>query len=882
MGHLLQEGVVLNGNTHRRNRNRAGVRTAGIVLWPALVLLVLCAITAGAQDPVADFASATEVAEGELTLDIPMGWPITAYRNGSWVPLDLIINNNDYDLTGCVKVTTLGWSGGPQSPIYTAPVESPKGSRKRVRVYCKFQDCSGIRAMLYHKGRPALEHAVGVQPQPIDEEDLLCMVLDEDHVDYGFVTTALNMEEDGIRVHREGVRDADLGGLPNRIQCLDSFDFIIMGKTDPKRIPSRRRDLILRYAAEGGTLIICTGENALRFRGTWIEELAGVRVGSVGAVDEAALAAACFPPAQREGARAGRPCMLAELTPVEPEVQVCGTGPVLATIRPIGSGHVVVLALDVPGSGLHSCPGYWKLWYDLCSLHRAQAEPDYAGAYECLADNLPRATGIRIYPRSAVFNYLAAYFVVAVLLNWLVWSILKRREMAWVCLVLFSIGFTAYAMLYGTSGRAKASELEQFEVIRVPMQARMARVHAFVGLVTARTSRYDFRIANEYALVSEGDPQARNMNPRMQMRQGGRQPCEFIQTSPPRIEQFGIGASEMRLLQTERDMTIPGGIEGSLTLDENGLHGSLVNATGMDVRSPFLLYNGGRFPLRPRTDTWEVSITPPQLNRPPQTDGEHRNPYYGYGRTISAEELKRTFTQTLFANPEFSVSEADRAMGPYLCGWVQGLGADNVLFDEPIRTRFSERFLVADVVVQAGGRPVKTWQSLNVTADGQPLAQRVNPGMPAYYPGQPPVNLQSLSVDKGAYVEIHLPRGLAESDQGDVEIEVFSQVQNVAGEVVLMPVRGAQGWAEESVDQISSQYNAPVTRRCYRISGRRSLVDESGRVIAADVFLRDPATGERYSSGSVRRTGGWVQYNVIARMKTRRAALDEGVWQPWQ
>jgi len=43
-------------------------------------------------------------------------------------------------------------------------------------------------------------------------------------------------------------------------------------------------------------------------------------------------------------------------------------------------------------------------------------------------------------------------------------------------------GFTAYAMVYGTSGRAKASELEQFEVIRVSQHARMARVHAFVGI----------------------------------------------------------------------------------------------------------------------------------------------------------------------------------------------------------------------------------------------------------------------------------------------------------------------------------------------------------------------------------------------------------------
>ena len=144
---------------------------------------------------------------------------------------------------------------------------------------------------------------------------------------------------------------------------------------------------------------------------------------------------------------------------------------VLATIRPVGSGHVATIAVDAAGKALHGTAGFTALWRNLIELREEAAEPNYEFASWQAANTLPSATGIRVYPRSSVLMYLGLYFAVGIVGNWIFWSLLKRREMAWVCLVFVSFGFTAYALVYGTAGRAKATEISQLEVLRLPLEA---------------------------------------------------------------------------------------------------------------------------------------------------------------------------------------------------------------------------------------------------------------------------------------------------------------------------------------------------------------------------------------------------------------------------
>ena len=53
--------------------------------------------------------------------------------------------------------------------------------------------------------------------------------------------------------------------------------------------------------------------------------------------------------------------------------------------------------------------------------------------------------------------------------------------MAWVCLIVFSVGFTAYAMAYGRSGWAQSAELQRLEVLHLRAGRDQRRMIVGVG-----------------------------------------------------------------------------------------------------------------------------------------------------------------------------------------------------------------------------------------------------------------------------------------------------------------------------------------------------------------------------------------------------------------
>ncbi len=156
-------------------------------------------------------------------------------------------------------------------------------------------------------------------------------------------------------------------------------------------------------------------------------------------------------------------------------------------------------------------------------------------------------------------------------------------------IIVFSIGFTGYAMMFGTAGRAKSSELEQIEVLHVALGGSTADLHSILGILTTRSSRYSMNLAHENALASD------ITNVQWMYRYGRgieSRPFNFIQGDPPRIEQLEIGASEMRIILVEAEVPVQGGVDGRLVLDENGLTGVIENNTGFRIRDSFLLVDG--------------------------------------------------------------------------------------------------------------------------------------------------------------------------------------------------------------------------------------------------------------------------------------------------
>ncbi len=846
-------------------RARAFVRTFPI----AALLFLFCAAPGLAQQ------EAGLPSEGQLLVDV-MPQFITTFRERSWVPVDVLVSNNKQDISGALELTLMN-NEDPRSPVYRLPVESPKGSRKRFRMYCNFSKATSMSVMLYNGKRPALPDPVRLTLRPIDSNDVLALILDDEPADYGFVFNAVQLMSPGLGYHREGLHTGQMSQLPEYPQCYDPFTMVVFGHIDPQEVPERQRELLLRYVEHGGIVVFCVGENAARLKVPWVEELAGVSIGEVAASDEMEFARRIFSADLAQGAREGKSIVYARVTPSAGSfVQdlggtASGADAVLATIRPIGSGHVATIAVDAAGKALQGAAGFTDLWRNLIELREETAEPHYDFASMQAANTLPSATGIRVYPRSSVLIYLGLYFAIGIVGNWIFWSLLKRREMAWVCLVFISFGFTAYALVYGTAGRAKATEIAQLEVLRLPIESPTAKLRSTVGIVAARSSRYNLTFPNAFPLVSDID--TRNMYMGMPQRDsllGRINTFQFVQGPNATATNFSVGASEMRIIQVESEIASPGKIEGTLTWDGNGIHGELTNNTGLVVRSPFLLVNGKRSTLRAENNRWIVDVPNAVVTaRNPLSDvsGRYMNMGYYGGGLIDKGQLQNQFIEDLFAS-ERSLAFSDERVGPYLCGWVDRQPFRNVDLGEPASERIFATLLVADVTIErAEGAGIR-----NVELDvGVSLANRGGQYGPGYYGGA----ALSYTVTAGSPlpVTITVPRNFLARPEGSIVVDVYASDEGGGGDVVFLPKDAEESWPDvhrgESVDEGSRGQNVRITSFTLddwaaRIGGDRQQIE--GAIAIKGDGIRQ----------------GVARVDVRARLLAPQTQSYGGVWKPWQ
>ena len=378
----------------------------------------------------------------------------SAYRDGSWVPVDVLVINDDFDISGWVEIRTFS-AAGEQSPRYRVAVESPRGSRKRFRLNCRLEGTIRIETMLYHKNRPVLEVPPYINVQPIASKDYLSLVLDDKPEDFGFLyrsrrrarraqrsqweTLAAGMtnrrgdRDDTLpgRFHRESLNTEKLMSLADHPQCYDSFDVIVMGDIEPTRINLRHRALIRNYIERGGVLVVCIGNNAPKYRGSWVEELLGIRIGSEEIMTEGELGRAVFLPTELKGLDETRECVVARLIPRSADIKTFGGEICLATMRGVGQGCVAAIAVDAASDALQDCEGFLALWGDLCSRRAVHNRLNLTAAAQYCSEVLPSISGVQVQPKSSVLLYLALYFLVAIVANWLVCNWLKRRELAW-------------------------------------------------------------------------------------------------------------------------------------------------------------------------------------------------------------------------------------------------------------------------------------------------------------------------------------------------------------------------------------------------------------------------------------------------------------------
>jgi len=551
----------------------------GFSLLQAILFLtpLLALLPAAAQDDTPDET---------ILIDLTINHGV-AYREGTWVPVDVFINNTERDIEGFVEVTTYDFSSERLSPVYRVPALSPKGSRKHFRLYCKLQQASRVEVQLYHGNRAAVPVPTWVNVAPIERRDYLGLVLDNNHHDYGFLSSEQVIGKTEVRFHREGLNTDQLGLLADRLPCYTAFDLIVMGDIDPERIAPEHRALLQQYVELGGTLAISLGENAARYKGSWLEPLMGVVIGENTFTPEDTLASQAFGRAgvaKREG-------MVTALSPAGEKVQAIGSNFTLGALNPVGNGRVATFTIDTVSGLMHNDPDFLRVWNDLLSRSIMDRPLNLPAVIDAAVQRLPALAGVKLFPVSSVITYLLLYFFIAIVGNWFFWNWMKRREMAWVCLVFFSLAFTSYAMIFGTQGRARSTKLEQLEILEVSANSTRATLHGVTGLLAKGSGRFEGTLIHPQTLASDVvstvyTPDGVTFGSQSQS------PFQFVQGEPGTVQNVAVGASEMRFLQTQAPLDLSGTLEADLEEADGKLRGTIQNKTGLLLGPAMLVYNG--------------------------------------------------------------------------------------------------------------------------------------------------------------------------------------------------------------------------------------------------------------------------------------------------
>jgi len=565
-------------------------------------------------------AAAAQPTVEEFSYDVTVGYNL-AYRDQHWTPVFVSVRNDYRDIEGHVEVR-LFIGDTEQSPTYVIPAQLPKGSRKRFQFSVYMDGTTRVEARVFHGSRPVTPVAMYLDTTPVRERDHMALVLDENATDFGFINIALSTGAGNVRFYRDEITSRELGTLADNVRCYDAYEMIVLGDIDVGRITPRQWAMFEEYVHNGGVLAVNTGEWADRYRGTPAEALAGIRIGPAESYAGPAWARAVFGEgAAVTQARAVRSGLAAELRPEAEGIAHVGAERVLMTRRPLGRGLVVACATDAASKMLHDVDAYHDLWLELLD-HRAQRAPlSYASAAREYAAMLPHESGIELYSRDSVIAYLWAYFLVAIVANGLVCYGTNRRAWAWPILVLCSIGFTLFAVVFGTAGRADNSRWTQVNVLHTAENSDYASVRALGSLLSARTSRQDLALTQPDVMVYGNETLQQDMMLQRNFAVGlGNNEAFAVSQGPqPAILDFHVGASEIRFVTMQGQTLLPGMVNAALHIHGGQLRG-VVEADGLELTDPQVFYRGRGYLLNRTDDSYVVAG---------RADGRALNRVYG-------------------------------------------------------------------------------------------------------------------------------------------------------------------------------------------------------------------------------------------------------------
>jgi len=499
-----------------------------------------------------------------------------------------------------------------------------------------------------------------------------------------------------------------------------------------------------------------------------------------------------------------------------------------------------------------------------------------------LSQNLPNLSGVTIRPIGWVMSYLLLYLGVGVVGNWLFWNRLKRREMAWLCLIGFSVAFTAYAMLFGRSGNLREAQQHSAGVVEIEPGSPRAKFTVLSGILTARTRTFTGTVAADHAVVRDAASRSTNISQFNGMPGGfvDARPFAWVQGEPARIGDFRIGASELRMMSTEGDLAMDGGIVGEVTIDDNGVRGDFQNETGLSLREPMLAVDGVMIPMSITDGGLHVAATPAELNSLRANNDASDIEYLMWNARRDPVRMWNGVRTSLFIDDAYQIRFG---LPPYVVAWSDDALSGAGFTPDQNMTSVDSRTLIAARVDWVDARRNTAETPVSVELGGRWYRAKSTPPMRYQQP---------IAMEPPGQLRVRVPYGQTEKGTGDLLVDLYWGTDKPEYRVILAP--RANMPAEQDVDvswhlshvasEASVNYGNLTRRTTYRIPEWRAYLDPDEPIVTLGVTTwREQESEEtrRFQNAGIRT---WAQYSATARVDASVSDHDEdeGEWPQWR
>ena len=523
----------------------------------------------------------------------------TRYRSGSWIPVQVMLQNEGADFTGTVSITTnsaqnsFGSSGSPSG--YQVPITLANGAQKQVMMYVPiYTSAQSITVSLLDSSGATVRQQNSIL-QPLNPGDIFVGILSDSSTGFGPLS-GFALPNPGSTLITDNLTAAT---LPDNAEALQNFDLIVLDNFTTSTLSANQLASLQTWVNSGGALIVAGGPEWQRTLSALPPGLLPVTVSGTTTLPAGTrLLPIGSPSAQASNGSVQAPVTIstASTTATGNTILASGSTPLIVQAD-FGQGTICYVAFDPILAPVVGWTGASALWKGL--LLRTLGDGVLANSYTAAGGQPGQPGPFTNLLQSLLPNSIPSPWILALLLIGYVlilgpvrmvivrWR--KRRDWSWRIIlssvVVFSLA--TYGLALEQKGTSVVSN--RITILQLSQDGSVAHVTSYLGIFVPNQGDYAVHFAgnglvqispDEYYSYSGSGISNSNQNSPTTITPGQGGTDVHLQ---------GVNIWTLRSLVSQKDAHVQGGIISHLTLNNGTLTGKVTNTLSMALSDVYVL-----------------------------------------------------------------------------------------------------------------------------------------------------------------------------------------------------------------------------------------------------------------------------------------------------